>query len=525
MRRAKWLLLALSLPYLLTELAFTSRLIDFLGDRPTNDQITEIEHIGRTLTGVALALWLLPLFLRRITPGPRWLPVWSVLALLLCGGVIVVCAYASRHFIERVVVALTDRTDAAQRRRALLSQVAIRHMKGEQPLLLMNNQRLPDELRKTLEGKVVLAGLPFLLANITDIEGQLTEVLERVLSGDIRERMGSEEKLYNDTFVRLMQEGMAPLYEGYVRINNERAKALHGVTARADAEWENYVGELRRRGLSAYTVAITPRLRQRASEELRGRVLEAPAGWVPEKPSDFDPLMNDEIEKKYRDAMTKLGLSPSLASNLSFPEFLEQRDIRTLWSDKTRAAISDRELADTVATFGPRAGRSEDIFPAFTRDVYGNILNRSLAQESARLRASIAEYAGQSELAADAYQAMKVVVVIPLAIFLSIAGALGHLGKVTWLGATAAGLPRLAAAFLVLSIIAVPVTLAFRLAPPVGERPEIRRMLVELSSKLPPGNVSQALLKATINLQAYAYPVGSALAAFPPIKTLLRGSR
>ena len=84
--------------------------------------------------------------------------------------------------------------------------------------------------------------------------------------------MGSEERLYNETFVRLMQEVMAPLYEGYVRVSNEYAKAKHGVTAQADAEWENYVSELRRRNLSPYGVAINARLRRNVSNQLRVRV-------------------------------------------------------------------------------------------------------------------------------------------------------------------------------------------------------------------------------------------------------------
>jgi len=524
MKRTQWLLLALSLPYLLSELAFTSKLIDFLGDRPTNEQIADIEYVGRTLTGVAVALWLLPLFMGWLErTGVRFLPVWLGLVALICVGVVAISTFGVRRLVERGVVYLTDKTDAAQRRRALLSQAAIRHMKGEHPLLLMNHQRLADELRKSLEGKVVLAGLPFLLANVTNIEEQLVDVLERVLSGDIRERMGSEERLYNETFVRLMQEVMAPLYEGYARVSNEYAKAKHGVTAQADAEWENYVSELRRRNLSPYAVAINARLRRSVSDQLRPRVPGAPPNWVPEKPDDFDSVLGDAIDKKHREGMAQLGLPSSFPQSLSFREFLAQPEVLARWREKAEAAISDRAVSAAVVDFGPREGSSDIIFPAFAADVYGKILADHMQTERARLRSSIADYVGQSELAGDAYQAMKVVVIIPIAIFLSILGAIGHLGKVSWLAARAGGLPRLGAACIAAGLVGVPVALAARLQPPVGERPEIRRMLAELSAKRPPKSLSDAILKTTINLQAYAYPVGSALAAFPAIKTLLRG--
>jgi hypothetical protein len=135
------------------------------------------------------------------------------------------------------------------------------------------------------------------------------------------------------------------------------------------------------------------------------------------------------------------------------------------------------------------------------------VIQAELKRERARLNSEVAAYGQGGLFAGDAYDAMKVVVVIPIAILFSMLGALGHGLKAVFLIARSIGLPRgwslapVAAA----AIGVIAVSLLTRDSPAMA-RPEVQAMRRGFEQAFP-----AAILRLTVNIQSKIYPIGLSL--------------
>jgi hypothetical protein len=186
MRIAPAVMLAATVAYLLTEVAFASYLVEFLGVAPSKDEILALERWGRTLTGVALALILIPFVIPAlpvIGQAPWLAPAVGT------AGVLALSIAVAQVGIDRLVQSLTDQTPAAERRMALIVNAGIGRIHARedgQPALLVNQAFLPDALRDTVPGRFLLASLPFLLARAEAIDQRLVAVLTQAVDQRIR---------------------------------------------------------------------------------------------------------------------------------------------------------------------------------------------------------------------------------------------------------------------------------------------------------------------------------------------------
>jgi hypothetical protein len=505
------LLLVLTVIYLTVEVAFTSYLIEVLGSAPSSDEVHWVESVGRTLTGVALALVLVPLALPRLArfvPEGRW---WAVA--LIGAGLGAACIVVARQGIERLVTVLTDRTSAEARRNALVVNAGVARihaLEDGKPTLLVNDVFLPDSLRESIEGRVVLAALPFLLANTGEIEERLTPALEQAARERIAAEYGNPARLFNQSYVPLMRDYARALYDGYAEAANQARKAKRDQLRQADEAWDSYVRSVSRYRLTPAEVADTPRYRERASKDLRKQIPSAPVGWVPRQREDFDALFGEEIGKAYRQAIQQLGFTPGrfraiedYAQSVMPAAFFAHPHTRELWGVKVSEKVSDAPLADRLGTFGPRLGGTA-VFAAFERELYGPLIGERIEEEVGRLKAEIAAYAGGGRLGEDAYAAMKVIVVVPIAILFSMLGAAGHTLKGLYLAGRSLGLPARAMGMTVLVTAAGAIVAASAATPGLTEaRPEVKRMMGDLERR-----VSPALIRFVVVGQTAIYPMG-----------------
>ncbi len=245
MPRVPLILLALTVGYLAIEVAFTSYLIEFLGSAPSQDEIHRVERVGRTLTGLALALFIFPLILGRLRRLPRW-GTAGVIAAVTLGSI-----GLAQLAIEQLVVRTTERTSAEERRVALIATAGVNRIHAQDdgaPVLLVNDSFLPDVLRGTIEGRVILAALPFLLANTQAVERRLVDVLTKAAEERIRIGYGTPEKIFNQAYVPLVGEYVGGLYDAYVTAANQARTAMRDRIERSDASGMAMCGAWRRTG-------------------------------------------------------------------------------------------------------------------------------------------------------------------------------------------------------------------------------------------------------------------------------------
>lgn len=508
-------LLAATLAYLVTEVAFTSYLVEFLGTAPTKDEILQVEQVGRTLTGVALALVLVPLLAGRAGP--------SRVRQGLAAAAVTVAAVGLAHLaIDALVQGLTARTTPAERRAAVLVTTGvdrIHALREGVPALPVEGLHLPGALRASVEGRVALAALPFLLAHADSIETRLEEVLARLAEEDVRAALPGAEALYNRLMVPLTRDYLAGLYGAYGRAANQARTARHASIRQADEAWVRYLRMIAPFRVPPDVVAGNDRYRRLASRELRKSVPQAPEGWVPVRREDFDELFGRDIQSAYRDAIDRTGLSraafPALddyGRDVTPETFLAHPHVRSLWAERVKRELDHASLRTRVLAFGPAIGASAEVFPRFEREVHSPVVHAELDASLARLRASAAAFAMDGAHGRDGYDAMKVLVVIPVALVFSMAGALTHTLKVAWHALRLTPLPTPLSLLAVAGLAGLLVAGGFVPRDQAAlRRTEVAALLHGLE-RVTSGPIA-TLAGFTMNVQARLYPIGRALRA------------
>jgi len=504
--------LCASLIYLTLEVAFHAQLVDLLGIYPSQTQIHDAEHVGRLLTGLAFTLFLLPIVLKRLVPLLHESRV--VFAASTAAATVLVASLSvagAKVGIEAFVERLTTSRTAVERRQAVLSLFIVSHLHKQQdgqPALALNGRDAPTYLRETVAGRLVLATLPFLLSNVGDLERRTREQVRAILADDLGDKLGSPTKLYNEVYVKGMGS-LASAFQAYHDTTAAFNTQMLRVERDAFSDWENYTDELARNRLAPATASRSPAVRQKVSEVLRRRDPSLPPNWVPTSAEDFRVQRAARVQKAYEDALGRIGFrDPSRPPRIeTFQQFISHADIRSRWCVSLQGL--EAQLRDNVCSFGPREGSSDELFPAFEKAVFAPIVERKLDELVSRYNSPAAAYAEGGRLARDGYDAAKTAVVIPVALFFSLAGGLLHGVKCTWL----LGVLSLSSW---LARFAVPVTVASGLAfvtmvrpVPLADDPFTAAMRRAMHEKY--GEVVLGLADSAMKWEPVVYPVGKSI--------------
>lgn len=491
--------------YLVTEVAFASYLVEFLGSAPSKAEVLALEWWGRALTGVALALLLIPTILKRLPPIP-------VLSLLVSGGLLVGSVALAQVAIDRLVTALTEATTAEERRLALIVQAGVQRIHAQedgQPALHVNEGYLPVVLRESVPGRFILAGLPFLLGQAEGIERRLVDVLTQAAEERSRREIGPPEALFNQTYRPLMEQAIIRRYNGYVEAVNAARRGMQGRIRQADEDWQAYLSSLQANGLNHAVVPEVPRLRSAVSRRLRQQNPNFPPDWVPRQREDFDQVYADQVRSRFRTALGQLRLAAP-APELEDPERLvSPRDfvalpaVRETWRKEVAERVADQDFRDRLSAMGPQYLTTALAFLRFTEAVYGPAVEAKLAVERGRLQGAVAAYGRGGQYAAEAYDAAKLMIVVPLALGFSTLGALTHAGKALGLSLLALGLGW-GRAIAIVMMAALVVLSAGQWAPrsAIVARPEVAAMQAGLSA------YQRLMMRTAIAVQQVLYPSG-----------------
>ena len=182
-----WLVMGITLTYLICEMAFNSRLLDLVGTISTAEEVHNMERYGRTLTAIAAALLVLQFALvgiarlkrKNVSLSTR-ASVSGVLCLCLLTGA--VTWHAVEWFIERQV----SNSTGEFRQMSLLAQLYQQSLiDGHQTLegIPLDSHGGQAQTWSSPSGKAFLAMLPILLSSVDRYHELLKSGAEISLAG------------------------------------------------------------------------------------------------------------------------------------------------------------------------------------------------------------------------------------------------------------------------------------------------------------------------------------------------------
>jgi glycerophosphoryl diester phosphodiesterase len=418
-----FVLMGLTLVYLTFELAFNARLLDVVGGEATLDEIHHIEHYGRILSGTAAALFLLQFLLkhdenirmecaekgatsRKEFGWPRILT-----ACLLC----VFCVY---HGLQAFVDYLVTSRDGDFRRQAVnvsLIQNALLNDRVDLVGIDADNglYRLP-------EGKAFLALFPFMATSVEDLEQRMEEAKIQILRRTISERI--DPKTYFDNYQKAVQT-VTTQWQKY-RGNIEDTEQVDKEFEKAWKEYEDTLCGRRNCGLQECQCTWTPDdVPISAWSSVRRQVqrkVHVPNDWRPNDQQTFRAaIARQMMEKVAKEGVTIDG--QKFPPGLSQAEFFQQPVIR-------RKLNTELHLPNDV-----RVPLSVNDTSAFLRDLYQPMLQREIRIELEKYTADAASFETGGANAEMGIKATQATLIPPIALFFSLMGAIGHLGKLSYL--------------------------------------------------------------------------------------------
>lgn len=489
------ILLGITLAYLVFELGFSARLLDASGGLAEIGEIKSIERWGRTLSGIAVALFAWGWILKA-----RWRLSVTLAAM---AGAVAVAVPSMFAFQDHIVDSAIADLDGKHRRDASFLVVATRFMLGGH--LRVADLELPPESWNSAEAKAFIALFPVLAAQIPNLEDDARAVLDSTLRGYMTSActvgqggcLGPFEEFNNKIWRPVIEEVNAS-YRRYGEGANRYADAVDGIPAEQDRAWENYRRKLAQKG---YAPGSVPRMGWgRVRNEVRQQGVPVPDGWAPSDRATFNAAVEREVrhraESAYAEGMKK-AVGEVLPHTLGINAFMRQPAIQRQLQAKMGIADLGVPLDYLVE---PRA---------IQRQVYEPILRAAVNRRIQVHTADAREFEPGGRNAELGQQSAERLIVPPLALGFSLAGGLSHLMKSLYLSlvlATGRRRVSIAALVAVLTFAAVGGSLATNA---VTGSPVYRDL--EAQVRQGRGHAIAAGLRWIVQVEPLAYPVNETL--------------
>ena len=410
--RTTFILALLTAIYLALELGFNARLLDALGGEISTDQVHNLEHYGRWLTGLAAALFLLQVAIHlRQHIRPSLLPAWSLATALACGGL----AFGVYQSLDRLTEYLVARS-SGEFRRASMTAVLAKSAMVSGVTRLGNLSDDPGVLHQP-EGKAFLALFPLFASSMSSLESEFAPDKKEQVRQIIEREMG----------------GPATYYAGYKRAIGEthaswkryrdnspdqlRARIDGSLKAEQDKAWNNYVRDLGRRGWSPYTVPYA--YQERVRKKVQGRVPVA-NDW---DLSDEESFRAAVARKAERSAGKRLNATSVTIGGSAVPFGLGWEAF--LAHPGVQSQLRDQLKLPRGVQLQPRYASGD----AFRRAVFEPAMAAPFRKMWPAYEADSTQLADGGRYEDIGRDAARAVIVPPLALFFSLLGALMHLTK------------------------------------------------------------------------------------------------
>lgn len=443
-----WLVVLVTLLYLLLEFSFSARLLDVVGGTPTDAQVRAIEHWGRLLSGFALALMLWPSLLslaegdpwkprtRRIAAvlwpsllsleGRRWTVRARIAGVLGLTAVSMVAVFQAEGWLDRCLV---DHSSAEQRQVAMNVGLLQRGLADH--LVVLDQFKADPAIFDTPEGKAFLGLFPLLAFSQDDINRRLLPQREAIMRAVIEKRSGHLGDYYN-RFLASLKALRRDYNDHYVAGYNRYVDAINGIGARQDEAWHKYVDRLARHDWVGQRIMVPRAYWLRVRSQVRRAGVPVTASWQPDDRDGFDRALEHKIrsaaEARFRSAMrAAFPDAGDIPPGTSFEAMLSRPDVQKTWAARLGYPESTPAHPYHLPTHLPAdtTRALEQYRHRVHEPVMALLVEKTLQPYKVQL-AELADGHSQADQGRSAYRRM---IVPPLALGFSLLGALVHVFK------------------------------------------------------------------------------------------------
>ncbi|WP_312457550.1 hypothetical protein [Pseudescherichia sp.] len=416
-----WMVLGITLTYLICELAFNSRLLDLVGSISTAEEVHNMERYGRALTAIAAALLVLQFALvgiarlkkKNISLSAKG-SVSAVLCLCLLTGA--VTWHAVEWFIERQVANSTGEF----RQMSLLAQLYQQSLiDGHQTLegIPLDSHGGQVQTWTSPSGKAFLAMLPILLSSVDRYHALLKSGAEQNLRDSISAREGGVLGFY-----KAWLQAREAIHKQYVAYYNDEMDLSVTTQLEQERAWQRYERSLRAKGLRSWNV---PR-RYYASvrNNVRSQGVPVANNWSPSDRAGFDAAVAKTVRQRYLAQRTVVFNGVAIPKRLNWGVFFRQ--------DVVQKSLREKLLLP-AGTLVREEYPLNDGLKLFALELQTAHLNEAVKQQLPKLQASLRSYSIGGENEKQGEDAARAVIVPPVALIFSLVGALTHLAKLLYL--------------------------------------------------------------------------------------------
>lgn len=419
--RQNWMVLGITLTYLICELAFNSRLLDLVGSISTAEEVHNMERYGRALTAIAAALLVLQFALVGIARLKK--KNISLSAKGSVGAVLCLCLltgagtwHAVEWFIERQVANSTGEF----RQMSLLAQLYQQSLiDGHQTLegIPLDSHGGQVQTWTSPSGKAFLAMLPILLSSVDRYHALLKSGAEQNLRDSISAREGGVLGFY-----KAWLQAREAIHKQYVAYYNDEMDLSVTTQLEQERAWQRYERSLRAKGLRSWNV---PR-RYYASvrNNVRSQGVPVANNWSPSDRAGFDAAVAKTVRQRYLAQRTVVFNGVAIPKRLNWGVFFRQ--------DVVQKSLREKLLLPT-GTLVREEYPLNDGLKLFALELQTAHLNEAVKQQLPKLQASLRSYSIGGENEKQGEDAARAVIVPPVALIFSLVGALTHLAKLLYL--------------------------------------------------------------------------------------------
>lgn len=391
----------LTLCYLSFELAFNARLLDVVGGGASQDDVHQIEISGRLLSGCAVALVVLQQLLMR---RKSWLKI-----VLACAITIAVVYVSLQSFVNYVV----DHSTLEFRRQAL-NVTLIQKAVVDRRVQLEGVDEDPGLFSRP-EGKAFLAMFSFMAASVDKLDQKIAHAKLQLLASHVGKQAGGIQGYY-DNYRTAIQE-VTKKWQDYQKVGNVHIDVEAETNKRHNTAWNQYLGDLGKRGWTPSTVPV--QYHDQVRRKVRKNGAPVSNQWALNDEAGFRAAIAQQVRRKSNGAKPEVKVrGQRIPFGLSLPAFIAHPALQAELREKLRlpSSVSVPHNID-------KAG-FQKIFDAMRLD--------QAAKEARKYTAPLETFAPGGSNFQLGEDATRAALVPPIALFFSMLGAMGHLGKLVF---------------------------------------------------------------------------------------------
>lgn len=483
----KWFYAALTFIYLLFELNFNARLLDITGGKPDQEAISNIEIFGRILSGIGFTILVWRIFAKTENSLSG-----SLLKLFVVGSLCVPTVYLGQRLL---IDKLVDYTNVSDRATASLSIQIPSALLWE--AVSIKGLDISSRSWSGSDGKTFLAVLPLLAYFSPELISSVEKQIRPMIFWIVRQRIGTPEAAYNNHYIPVINEIRSRFSSDY-RVASQKISELKVQQLDSETAWEEYMQKLSQQPFTEES--ITPVQRAAVIRLVRKKGIDVPDSWNPYDHTGFiESMPSGRGEQSFRSEMnTLVGHSTTIPSGLSWVQFSSHPDIQDYIRSKFRASIPNFDLT-------PQKINLDASIEEFNNEIFRPQIQKITDREFSRIKQPPSSYGLGMTNYDMGRNAMRAVIVPPLALCFSLFFSLCNLAGLVALLTPGSSFKRLIIQF---SILFAVVLIPMYISNDLTRSNAVKNLEISLNKKYP---LIADALTWLIHAEPIYYKLGSSI--------------